>query len=233
MLFEQNGDPRTRRSTYAPTITVTPEDTDALIESVPDNDSTGFISDVTTYENEEISEEWVEDEEDWSDIAPEESDILLSDDEYEEEEEEEEEDWSEVQGGGSTVSNLYCGENQTHAARNCVDEGNSCPDGICRGDLKCYMVSDCGSHELEDAGETTSPSPAPYNTSDNGKTPIPTFDTTLTTPAPISIDSQETSKGGFDIKNTFFCGVTRADAATSCSKRCRSGSRGECPSGMS
>jgi hypothetical protein len=259
VLFEENGDPRIRRSTEAPTMSATFEGTDISSGSAATSGSsteTNFTTDITASETEGSSEEWVDNEENWSNVtAPESLDINETDtspinvDDGEE-------DWSEVDEDGSSNSNLYCGETQSDAASNCGVEGNACPDGVCSDDLKCYMVGECGSYSnntFDDNSGLTSPSPAPANdiSSNEESSQVPTLNTVESSwvptfsilesdspvsslsLAPVSTDSEENPSGGFDIKNTFYCGVDRADAATSCSTRCRSGSSDECPSGMS
>jgi hypothetical protein len=230
VLFEEDGSPRVRRSTEPPTFFVTALDES---DSGTSDSGEGFTADVTALETEDQSEEWLDNENDWS--ATDSSGLDVD------ENTDDEEDWSEVDGGASTGSKLYCGETQQDAAVNCGIEGNACPGGLCPGDLKCYMVTDCGSDtdvedtEFDDTGMSIPPSPAPESA-------IPTISvvesagpaSSFTSAAPISDNTDESaSSGAFDIKNTFFCGVDRADAATSCSKRCRSGSPSECPDGMS
>jgi hypothetical protein len=246
VLFEEDGSPRVTRSTEPPSFSVT-----ALIESDPetenDSEGGGFTADVSASETEDQSQEWVDNEEDWS--ATEESGGFDAgsmsmgnvDDG---------EDWSEVDGGDTSDSNLFCGETQRDAALNCGVEGNACPGGICPGDLKCYMVTDCGSASdtenivIDDTGMSVPPSPVPnaggYLNEEKSATPTLSImesagpASSFTSAAPVSANTEESaSSGGFDIKNTFFCGIDRADAATSCSKRCRSGSPSECPDGMS
>ena len=259
VLFEENGDPRIRRSTEPPTMFVTAlDDSDTTTDNVSPTQSeslteSNFTADIITSDTEDASEELIEVEEDWSESAKLDEDASESDSSLIalDNDDEEEEDWSEIDGGGSSNSNLYCGENQRDATRNCRVEGNACPDGICAENLKCYMVSNCGSGE-DEMPVTDSPSPAPNSAntfnnesstptfSFNNESLIPTFGL-LETDSPStankmpieSNDSEESTSGGFDIKNTFFCGVDRADAATSCTKRCPSGSPSDCPSEQS
>jgi hypothetical protein len=66
---------------------------------------------------------------------------------------EEEEDWSQVE----TTKNLWCGESQFDAIRNC-GTGTRCDNGICPDGLKCFMVpTSCGgTDEVGAATGTTS-----------------------------------------------------------------------------
>ncbi|KAL7517621.1 hypothetical protein ACHAWX_002528, partial [Stephanocyclus meneghinianus] len=304
VLFEENGDPRIVRPSEAPTIGDPWDNTDSTTDPGYSSMENNFTSEITSSETEGNSEEWVDNEADWSAVASvqgtsgnvtsnstdestgsegdsdtsenvtsnvtnewvdsdgvtvtSENATSNSTDEWVDNEGQyDEEDWSTVEGGGASSSNLYCGASQFDATRNCGIEGKACPDGICSDGLKCYMVSGkCGSNsgstntDEENIVLTTPPSPAPINDAgiiDSG-TLFPTVtstgndgisDSSFTSPTPASTDSSDdslsdpTSESGFDISDTFFCGVDRADASTSCSKRCRSGSPGECPSGMS
>lgn len=238
VLFEENGDPRVQRSTEPPTMFVTAlDESDVTI----DNTENDFIADIISSETEDESQELIEIEEDWSDTdaLDEDSSETESPSPAIDNDDEEQEDWSEIDSIGSSNPNFYCGENQRVATRNCGVEEYACTDGICSGDLKCYMVSACGSGE--DGMATDSPSPAPISSSTFvEESPPPTFSTVVTGSPSSSkklsaenTGSEESTSGGFDIKKTFFCGVDRADAATSCTKRCPSGSPSDCPSGQS
>ena len=132
---------------------------------------------------------------------------------------EDEQNWSlSGEGDGNSSANLWCGTTQFDATRNC-GIGTPCSNGVCPGDLKCFMVSsrcDTGPENVDvDAEEwhernTTAPTPSsPENAATNAPAAEPNFDES----------------------DTFFCGVDQADASASCRKRCRSGSHAECPNG--
>jgi len=121
-------------------------------------------------------------------------------------------------GGGEEVTipnisnnNLWCGENQFDAIRNCGRMGYDCPNGYCLQNLQCFMVA----NQCEGGGG-------------GGGTPSDSGNNNSTNNEGVG---GEGPTG--DVSDTYFCGVTHTDATSSCHKRCRSGSWDECPSGES
>jgi hypothetical protein len=225
-------------SNYTSDITTsgTEEDGEVWVDN-EENWSEPATEDGGSSESINSTDVWVNNEEDWSNFtldnggtADNSTSSNTTEGAYEKEE-----NWTSTEVGGSdTSSNLYCGESAFDATRNCGIESKACPDGICAEDgLNCYMVSGlCGSSAgtADVEGTTLDTSPSPASISDESGTSFPTYANNSS--STIS-DTTSTINSGFDIKDTFFCGVDRADAATSCSQRCRSGVAGECPSGMS
>ena len=222
VLFEENGDPRVWRPTESPTHVPTVLGNGEESSEAPPTLGTvnSFITASPTAGGGSSAQatasptasfiEWIdndEDEGDWS-----------------QNNDEDEEDWSQLgeEGDGNISANLWCGTSQFDATRNC-GIGTACPGGTCPGNLKCFMVSSrcdsgSGNNDVGDEVKASAESPTPSPASSSS---VPE----ITTSAP--------SDGvGLDPFDSFFCGVDRTDASTSCHKRCRSGSSTECDGGM-
>lgn len=157
----------------------------------------------------------------------------------------EEEDWSnyttvEEGGDGPANMNLWCGETQFDAIRNC-GTGIRCLTGVCPEGLSCFMVSgSCGDAA---SGNTSGNVAEDSTTTATVPTLSPSFSSSADTLSPVASDSITTittnspvGSGGGGVQSsadTFFCGTSREEASTSCHKRCRSGSPSECVSGES